>query len=175
MKQISKKKVIKIIVAGEGGVGKTTLLHRYIDRKFYKDTSMTVGLEFFLIDHIVDEENYVLQVWDLGGQERFQFLHDKFSSGSRGALLLFDLTSNRSFERIDGWINILEVYNQKVPILLVGCKLDLIDEIAVDDDRILGRRKRYGFIDFIKTSAKTGENVENIFDRLVSKILKIQD
>ena len=165
-------RVIKIIVGGEGGVGKTTLLYSYKTGEFISDTSMTVGLEFFSVDYSTDDNDYILQVWDLGGQERFRFLHDRFNSGSRGALLLFDLTSNLSFQGIKDWVHIMRAYEKEVPILLVACKLDLEYDILINDERISEIKEQYGFIDCIKTSAKTGENVNKIFDKLIANILE---
>ncbi len=68
---MTKKFILKILTAGEGGVGKTTLLHRYVEGKFSADTKMTIGVEFFLKEVVIDGKQCTLQLWDFGGQERF--------------------------------------------------------------------------------------------------------
>ena len=90
---MSRPLVLKILTAGEGGVGKTTLLHKYIKGEFLADTKMTIGVEFFLKEMNVDGFDVILQLWDFGGQERFRFLLESYVTGARGALLMFDLTS----------------------------------------------------------------------------------
>ncbi|GAH39257.1 unnamed protein product, partial [marine sediment metagenome] len=89
---MSKPRVLKIITTGEGGVGKTTLLHRYVEGIFLADTKMTLGVEFFLKELDLDGNKILLQIWDFGGQERFRFLLQNYIMGAKGALLLFDLT-----------------------------------------------------------------------------------
>ncbi len=93
-----KKYILKILTAGEGGVGKTTLLHRYVEGKFSGDTKMTIGVEFFLKEMELDGNQCTLQLWDFGGQERFRFLLDSYVMGAKGALLMFDLTRPMTLE-----------------------------------------------------------------------------
>ena len=85
-----KKFIMKILTAGEGGVGKTKLLHRYVEGKFSGETKMTIGVEFFLKEVMIDGQQCALQLWDFGGQERFRFLLENYVLGAKGALLLFD-------------------------------------------------------------------------------------
>ena len=93
--------MFKILVAGDGAVGKTTLLHRFIEGDFIDSTTMTIGVDFhtkkmeFPPDYLVH-----LQLWDIGGQERFRFMVDQYLRGAKGALLLFDTTSMTSFVNI---------------------------------------------------------------------------
>ena len=89
---VRKSYLFKILVAGEGGVGKTTLLYRYIKEEFLKDTEMTIGLDFFSKNIKLDGLDITLQFWDFGGQDRFQFLHDYYTKGASGAILMFDLS-----------------------------------------------------------------------------------
>ncbi|MBA7630506.1 hypothetical protein ES703_38028 [subsurface metagenome] len=88
---MSKPKLLKVITAGDGGVGKTTLLYRYVEGRFLADTKMTLGVEFFLKEINIRGETVNLQVWDFGGQDHFRPLLKDYSVGAKGALLLLTL------------------------------------------------------------------------------------
>lgn len=164
------KNVIKIVVAGDGGVGRTTLLKRYTEKKFYHDTQMTRGLEFF--HKIVKLEGEILDLlfWDFGGQERWRFIFPPFVSGARLGILAFDLTRSLTIENIGGWVKMFRKYNPELPILLIGTKKDLIEDISVEDDYVRESTEKYDFFDYIKISSKTGENVEEVFTLIARKL-----
>ncbi|MFX1365521.1 MAG: Rab family GTPase [Promethearchaeota archaeon] len=168
------KFILKILTAGEGGVGKTTLLHRYVEGKFSAETKMTIGVEFFLKETEVDSKQCTLQLWDFGGQERFRFLLESYVLGAKGALLMFDLTRLMSLENLQQWINIVRKGDPNLPVLFIGTKLDLADDIQVDDDYATSFLKEFKLIDFIKISSKTGENVNKVFEILTRHILERQ-
>ena len=168
------KFILKILTAGEGGVGKTTLLHRYVEGKFSADTRMTIGVEFFLKETEIDGKQCTLQLWDFGGQERFRFLLESYVLGAKGALLMFDLTRMSSLQNLEQWLNIVRKGDPSLPVLFLGTKLDLIDDIQVDDDYAKSFLKEYNLIDFLKISSKTGENVSNAFNKLTNIILERQ-
>ncbi|MBY9005610.1 MAG: GTP-binding protein [Candidatus Lokiarchaeota archaeon] len=168
----SKPIILKVLTAGEGGVGKTTILHRYVDGIFMADTRMTIGVEFFLKELVIDGKNVALQLWDFGGQERFRFLLQSYAAGAKGALIMFDLTRPLTLDRIEEWINICRSGNSKAPILFLGTKSDLDNDISVDDDYVSELIEKYNFIDYLKVSSKTGENVHKSFEILSKEILK---
>ena len=164
--------VFKICVGGEGGVGKTTLLNKYVEGKFDISQKMTIGVDIMNKHVNFDDKISVdLQLWDFGGQERFRFFLDSFVVGARGALLLFDLTSITSFNKISDWVDILRKHDEQLPILLVGAKADLDYKISVDDEYALEEVKSYNFIDYIKVSSKTGLNVEQTFQRITLELM----
>ncbi|MFX1343864.1 MAG: GTP-binding protein [Promethearchaeota archaeon] len=165
-------KLLKIITAGDGGVGKTTLLYRFIENKFLADTKMTLGVEFFLKEIYIKGETITLQVWDFGGQDHFRPLLKDYSVGAKGALLLFDLTRPSSLENIEQWVNICRSENPGIPIIFLGTKLDLTDSITVDDKFARTFPKNYGFFKYLKTSSKTGVNVNLAFRLLAKEIIK---
>lgn len=167
-----KSRVLKTIIAGDGGVGKTTLLHRYIKGKFIEGLQMTIGVEFFLKELIMDREKVMLQIWDFGGQERFRFLLKNYARGAKGALLMFDLTRPVTLEHIGQWVEICRNENPELPIIFLGTKLDLSDLITIKDDLALTYKEKYNLFDFLKVSSKTGENVELAFELLAKKIIK---
>ena len=169
---MSRKFVYKVLTAGEGGVGKTTLLHKYIKDEFLMDTKMTIGVEFFVKEIEMNGINFTLQLWDFGGQDRFRFMLENYVAGAKGAFLMFDLTRVSSLSNIEEWVGILRKTTPTLPILLIGTKLDLEDEIVVDDDFVEDMLlTEHNFFDYIKVSSKTGENVNKAVERLVLKIL----
>ena len=164
--------LLKVVTAGEGGVGKTTLLYRYIEGRFLADTRMTIGVEFFLKELNIEGNKILLQVWDFGGQEHFRPLLKNYAKGARGALILFDLTRPSSLEQIGQWVDICRQENPDTPIIFLGTKLDLKDQITIDDDFALKLRENYGFFNYLKISSKTGENVQLAFELLAKELIK---
>ena len=169
---MSRPLVLKLLTAGEGGVGKTTLLHKYIKGEFLADTKMTIGVEFFLKELNVDGFDVILQLWDFGGQERFRFLLESYVIGARGALLMFDLTRTMTLENIEQWVNICRSKDPNLPILFLGTKADLVEEHKLDEDYILYHKEKYNLYDYMITSSFTGLNVENAFESLTRYIIK---
>ncbi len=169
---MSKPIVLKVLTAGEGGVGKTTLLHRYVEGKFSSETKMTIGVEFFLKELNIDGQKVMLQLWDFGGQERFRFLLESYVIGARGALLMFDLTRTMTLENIDQWVQIVRKEDPELPILFLGSKSDLEDDLCVKDDYIEEFKQHFNLYDYLRISSKTGENVEYSFENLTREILK---
>ena len=169
-----KKYILKILTAGEGGVGKTTLLHRYIEGIFSADTKLTIGVEFFLKEMKVENIECTLQLWDFGGQQRFRFLLDSYVIGAKGALLMFDLTRISTLKTVEQWVGILRKYDPNLPILFIGTKLDLAEQISVDDDYAVSFKEEYNLFEYLKISSKTGENINRAFELLLRKILKLE-
>ena len=154
--------VFKILVGGDGAVG-----------TFDESSIATVGVDFF-IKQVVYENigSCTLQIWDLGGQERFRHLLESFIMGAKGALLLFDLTRMPKIDNILNWVNIVRMHDFDLPILLVGTKLDLEDFIAVDDESAQSIKNAFNMIDYVKTSSKSGTNIELVFDLIVEKLME---
>jgi len=170
-----KKFILKILLAGEGGVGKTTLLHRYVEGKFSAETRMTIGVEFFLKEVEIDSQYCTLQLWDFGGQQRFRFLLESYVLGAKGALLLFDLTRPITLEKLENWVGICRRGDPDLPILFLGTKHDLINNIMVSDDYALDFKETFDLFDYLKVSSKSGENVLKAFNLLTRKILDRQN
>ena len=92
--------------------------------------------------------------------------------GAKGALLLFDLTKMPKIDHILNWVNIVRMHDIDLPIILVGTKLDLEEFIAVDDESARSIKHTFNMFDYIKTSSKTGINVEKVFDVMVQELMK---
>ena len=166
--------IIKLVIAGDGGVGKTTLLNKYVNDMFESETKLTKGLEFFSKNINFDDKYYELVIWDLGGQTQFKklFAKSKWIEGTLGALVLFDLTRFNSLNNIYFWLDLLDQHGN-IPILIIGSKLDMIDGDTKDiDDVVLSVLEvNDNYFDYLKTSSLTGENVNESFELLVRKIL----
>lgn len=170
MKQIA----LKFLVLGDGGVGKTTLLHRYVKGKFLNTATMTIGVEFLSKQIQMNGIICQLILWDISGQDRFRFMIDKYMRGASGALLLFDTTNMTSFVNIGKWVNLVRKYYQNLPILLIAAKCDLEEFSIVGDIYAKKTKERFGMVDFIKTSSKLGMNVELAFETLANYIVQLK-
>jgi small GTP-binding protein len=165
--------VFKILVGGDGAVGKTTLLRKYVDGTFDESSITTVGVDFFIKQVIYKNVgSCTLQIWDLGGQERFRHLLESFIMGAKGALLLFDLTTMPKIDNILNWVNMVRMHDLNLPIILVGTKLDLEELIAVDDESAEALKNAFNMVEYVKTSSKTGTNVELVFNLMVEELMK---
>ena len=173
-----KKYVCKILISGQGGVGKTTLLNRAVTGKFVANTSMTIGVEFHLMSIIIGDDpdeqiNVILQGWDFGGQERFRFMLDSYVSGARGAMLLYDLTRLRTLDNLEEWVQIVRKHDKDLPILFVGTKLDRVADITVADDYAKEFMAPLGMFGHLKISSKDGTGVSASFKKICARILEI--
>ena len=163
----------KIITAGDGNVGKTTLLHRFIEGKFLFESKLTIGVDIF--HKMISLSNQImcsLQLWDLGGQEKFRNLLDSFVKTADGAILMYDLTNQNSFDNLRDWEALVRKYNPELPIILVGSKLDLSDLIKVKDQNAHEFLQENNIDHFYKTSSKTGHNIDEVFETLTKLIIK---
>ena len=170
--------VFKVIIIGPGAVGKTSLLHRFVENKFSFRYKLTIGADFLskIIDY--NEDSIVkLQIWDIGGQDRYKFLRSSFFDGANGALIVFDLSRWHTFEELDEWVSDLREYaGEKIPFALIGNKVDLIDkrdELYERESAEVFAKKDQTF--YVETSAKTGEKVGEAFLNLTERMLKNVD
>ena len=164
--------VLKILTAGDGGVGKTTLLHRYIEGKFIHDTKMTLGVEFMVKELKLENIEIMLQLWDFGGQDQFRHLLQRYALGARGAIIMFDLTRANTLENIAEWVQICRKYDPSLPIILLGSKSDLADLILIDDTYAHSISENFKMINYMKVSSKSGDNVDKAFEILIREILR---
>jgi small GTP-binding protein len=160
----------KVLTAGDGGVGKTTLLHRFIKGEFMSDTKMTIGVGFFLETLQVKGKTVRLQFWDFGGQEQFRNVLPIYTSGATGAMLMVDLTRPDTARGLEEWVGLCRKDNSELPILLVGTKLDK-SPILVTDGLLERQVQKHDLYGYIKTSSKTGENVHQSFQMMAKCVL----
>eukprot|EP01121_Diplochlamys_sp_Union-15-3_P007175 TRINITY_DN1802_c0_g1_i1.p1 TRINITY_DN1802_c0_g1~~TRINITY_DN1802_c0_g1_i1.p1 ORF type:complete len:199 (-),score=39.70 TRINITY_DN1802_c0_g1_i1:60-656(-) len=164
---MSKKILLKLIVLGESGVGKTSLLVRYVNNKFTMATKSTIGADFLTKHVVVDEKPATLQIWDTAGQERFQGLGTSFYRGSDGAVFVFDVTRKQTFDELGNWkksflIQIQQENNSDFPMLVIANKIDKEEERQVSK-KTLEQWCNENNLPFIEASAKEALNVEKAF------------
>ena len=168
----------KVIIVGPGAVGKTSLLNRFVHNEFTLKYKLTIGVDFLTKNLEYKPSKFAkLQIWDIGGQERFKFLHYSFYDGALGALLVFDLTRQHTFSSMKIWLSeMCSIIINDIPKVIIGNKSDLIPEIGQIRDRneVEKYAKNEGCL-YIETSAKTGENVEKAFLELTNHMIKKEE
>ncbi len=168
----------KIAIFGDGGVGKTTLVNRYISGKYSEDFKMTIGVDFYTKSIEVQGIRVNLQIWDFAGEQQFKNLLPNYVVGASGGIYMYDISRFYSLTHIEDWIKLLnkapDRREEKLPILLVGGKKDLAlkGKRVVEEDYATEQGKKFGVFDFIECSSRTGENVELIFYNLALKMLE---
>jgi small GTP-binding protein len=163
---------IKIVVIGEGGVGKTSLIKKYMDQIFTEDYRPTIGTNIFIKKMVFDGDEYNISVWDLAGQEKYEKMRFMYYKGAKGALIVGDLTRKDTFRKIQGfWApDFYKHESQNAPIILIANKNDLEPEI--NDIEIEETAKNINAVSHIRTSAKIGTNVNDAFTSLIKNIVK---
>jgi small GTP-binding protein len=160
--------LFKTMVIGEGAVGKTTLVNRYVTGVFERDYKTTIGSQFAVkLTHISPPDaeystGIKLQAWDVAGQARFKAVRKMYYSGAAGVIIVFDVTRRRSFTELVKWVEESdESIGARVPMICVGNKTDLPDR-AVPSDEAKRWAEDKGFL-YMESSAKTGEGVADMF------------
>ncbi|MBN2155395.1 MAG: GTP-binding protein [Candidatus Lokiarchaeota archaeon] len=171
MAEEEKEIKMKICLLGDGGVGKTSLVYRFIQNRFSTDFKSTLGVNLLKHEVAIDHIRVTVQIWDLGGQDKYEGLRKLYLDGSQGALLVFDKTNKKSYENLEKWVRSFRDLRGGKPMLLIGNKLDLKEFIVIDDETAESYSKSHD-LDYISTSAKTGEKVETAFTSLIKKIIE---
>ncbi len=161
--------LLKVIVVGDGAVGKTALSVRYTEGTFRDDYKMTIGVGFSVKVMNISGYKIKIQIWDTGGQEQFSYVRPLYYKGAFGGLVVFDKTNRLTFDNIERWFK--EVYDNrgKIPLILVGNKVDLPD-IQVETEEAIQLAEKYNSI-YFDASAKSGESVNAVFEGIVRMIL----
>lgn len=164
--------VVKICLLGEANVGKTSLVYRFIENKFRDNYKSTLGVNLLKKDLDIDTYSGIsAQIWDLGGQESFKSLRKLYLEGANGALVIFDMTKRKTFDKLNEWVQSFREARGEQPLLLIGNKIDLKDKIKITENeaREFAENNKMAFL---LTSAKTGNNVEKAFRDLMKSILE---
>lgn len=164
----------KVVIAGQKDVGKTSLLRRYATGKFDTSTLSTIGVDFETKKIIVDDVEILLNLWDFAGEKKFRVLFPSYVSGASGALILYDIISKESLYDLESWIEVIDnVESPPRTRLLIEHKIDLEDQREVSRKEAKNFHKKYKLQgEILGASAKTGENVEDVFQTLGKEILK---
>lgn len=162
--------IMKLLLVGDSGVGKSCLLLRFVEDKFNPSFITTIGIDFKIRTIESNGKKIKLQVWDTAGQERFRTITTAYYRGAMGIVLIYDVTDARTFENVENWFQTVTQHaNEDAQIFLVGNKSD--DEENRQVSREQGQQLASSLnIPFLEASAKTNENVESIFYELASLI-----
>eukprot|EP00128_Syssomonas_multiformis_P012874 Colp12_sorted_trinity150504_noHs@7751 len=162
---------IKLCLLGNGGVGKTSLGHRFLKGTFEPDSQQTtIGAEFLTKEIIVDGKSYNYQVWDTSGQERYRKLSSAYFRDAAAAIIVFDITNETTFNALKDWLTALkEACSPNVVIAIAGNKSDLHVQRQIPTKRAQEYAESLGAI-YMETSALLAENVEQIFEEISKRL-----
>ena len=164
----------KIVVVGDGAVGKTSLIKKYTKGTFETDYVKTIGAQLSKYNKEINGDMIRLIFWDIAGQDDFNFLHHLFYREAKAAIIVFSLEENdlgkNSFIHIKNWYNQLNKYCGDIPVVLFVNKVDLVENDNIDTIRIQELVHKYNFLRYFITSAKTGEGVIEAFKAIIEKL-----
>jgi len=164
--------LIKLLLIGDSGVGKSCLLLRFSDDSFTPSFITTIGIDFKIRTIELDGKRIKLQIWDTAGQERFRTITTAYYRGAMGILLVYDVTDEKSFGNIRNWIRNIEQHaTESVNKMLIGNKCDMVDKAVISTEKGQALADEYG-IKFMETSAKNSINVDKAFITLAKDIKK---
>ena len=164
--------MLKYIIIGDSGVGKSNILLQYLQGKFNEEFQTTIGVEFGAKNLNLKDKIYRIQIWDTAGQEMFRSITRSYYKNSVCACVVYDITNRNSFDNIRSWIEDCKKHSPKtVFLVLIGNKNDLESSRKVSYDEGEDFAKKYGML-FYETSAKTGKNINEVFMNSCSEIAK---
>jgi Ras-related protein Rab-7A len=172
-----KKVLLKVIILGDSGVGKTSLMNQYVHKRFSNQYKATIGADFLTKEVMIDDKLVTLQIWDTAGQERFQSLGVAFYRGADSCVLCYDITDAKSFDNLESWMDEFLVHAaprnaDTFPFVVLGNKADLASsrrQVSLNKAKAWCQGK--GDIPNFETSAKDATNVEQAFHTIAKNAL----
>jgi small GTP-binding protein len=164
---------VKTVIVGDSGVGKTSILFRFVNQTFQNEVPSTLGVEFMSKVIDIDSRTLEVQLWDTAGQELFRSVTRGYYRGAIGAFVVFDLTNRESFTNLPQWITDLQsTARRDVVIVVLGNKADLVEsrDVTKFEAEEFAKRSNVGYFE---TSAKTGDNIENAIMKCLEGINQI--
>ena len=170
--------MVKVILIGDSGVGKTNIMSKFLKNQFMEESKATIGVEFG--SKLFNHEGHKIkaqiwhkikaQIWDTAGQEKYKAITGAYYKGSKGALVVYDITQKKTFENIEKWVNDLKAAGDpKITIILIGNKNDLDNKRQVSKDQGEEKARSFGCA-FLETSAYSGDNIDKAFNLMVKEI-----
>ena len=173
LKMSSYDYTFKILLLGDASVGKTSFTKRYCYNVFNPSERLTIGVDFHVKTIELQGKKIKLQIWDVGGEERFRFLLPTYCLGANAAFLLYDVTRTQTLDNISEWTNIVHQKGGFIPIMLVGSKIDLTDTPReVSREYGIQIAEKNNMASFGEISSKTGQNVNKTFEVLTELTLE---
>lgn len=164
--------IFKVCIFGDGGVGKTTLIRRYLTGIFDSTLKMTIGVDFHIKQIQIENKRITLQIWDFAGEERFRILLPSYVRGAKGGIFMFDITRYSSLINLDQWLEVVKTVQRDIPLMMVGGKLDLNEQRSVPSEIAKKIAEEKDFYGYGECSSKTGLYIEEIFEFLTRGILE---
>ncbi|KAJ8354597.1 hypothetical protein SKAU_G00221640 [Synaphobranchus kaupii] len=164
--------VFKVVLIGESGVGKSNLLSRFTKNEFNHDSRTTIGVEFSTRTVQLGSATVKAQIWDTAGLERYRAITSAYYRGAVGALLVYDISKQLTYESVERWLK--ELYDHADPhivVMLVGNKSDLSSQRSVPTEQANEFAERKSLL-FMETSALQSTNVEAAFHNVLTEIHK---
>lgn len=158
----------KVIIVGDSGVGKTSILNIFLGLDFNLQQQITIGVDYGIKKLNINNSDIKLQIWDTAGQEVFRSISKSYYRGADGAFVVFDLSRRKTFLNIEYWIKELYNQNSNVHVMIIGSKSDMVKQVS--DDEIDELITKFNAISYIETSAKNKYNIDTIFYNMASKI-----
>ncbi|KAK1378652.1 Small GTP-binding domain containing protein [Heracleum sosnowskyi] len=165
--------LFKVVLIGDSGVGKSNLLSRFTRNEFSLESKSTIGVEFATRSIHVDDKVVKAQIWDTAGQERYRAITSAYYRGAVGALLVYDVTRNVTFENVERWLKELRDHTDaNIVIMLAGNKADLrhLRAVQTDDAKAFAQRENSFFME---TSALESLNVDDAFTEVLTQIYRV--
>ena len=161
---------IKLIIVGDSGVGKTNLISRFAEDKFELNSKATIGVEFIYKTLKINDEIFKIEIWDTAGQERYKSISSAYYKGAKGAIIVYDITSETSFNNIDLWINEVQMkVTNDLQIMIIGNKTDLYKERKISVEKGIEKAKSLN-LNLFEASALDKTNVNDAFIYLIKEI-----
>ncbi len=163
--------MFKLVLFGDGGVGKTTLVERFVNGTFLANTRITMGVQFLFKKFKLNVDTINLQIWDLGGEDRFRFVFPGYCEKCNGGIFVFDVTTPNSLYHLRDWMQIVRERKATFPIIMVGTKIDLKSQRQVKKKEEIAVAGQNHIQKVIEVSSKTGTNVDLVFNTITRLML----
>ncbi|KAI0228593.1 Ras-related protein Rab-22A [Lamellibrachia satsuma] len=168
-------KEVKICLLGESGVGKSSIVYRFVYGSFRPTMESTIGASFMTKTITLDKKTYKYQIWDTAGQEKYRALAPMYYRGAAAAIVVYDITRESSFASLKTWISELQKHGSPNTILaMAGNKCDLDDLREVQHREALRYAESHGAM-LVETSAKTAANIAALFMEISRKLSSVED